>query len=295
MKQDIVGVSVEMEAGLVKQHRDNKVGHVRKDGYVNRDIAKKRKPYRRVKKPVLKVSRALQELFVSCRETFKGPGTVPSPQDVQRLCHILDNMKPEDVGLSKNLQFFKPDSIVKENPRVTYTTIYQCDNFSLCIFFLPAKGVIPLHNHPEMTVFSKLLLGQMHIKSYDWDDDPEVSHNSLHQPSQLRLAKLKANDVYTAPCDTSVLYPNTGGNIHEFIAITPCAVLDVIGPPYSKEDGRDCSYYRDHPYTAFSDAKIAEVKEEIDGYGWLEEIEMPENSQMDGIEYMGPPITDTAL
>lgn len=67
----------------------------------------------------------------------------------------------------------------------------------------------------------------------------------------VRLAKLKANKTFTAPCDTSVLYPTTGGNIHEFTAITPCAVLDVIGPPYSKEDGRDCSYYKDYPYNAF--------------------------------------------
>ncbi|KAJ1393278.1 RmlC-like cupin domain superfamily, partial [Sesbania bispinosa] len=250
MKEDIGGVSVEMEgAGLVEQGGD-RVGRVDKVGYVRKVIVKKRKPYRRVRKPVPKVPKVLQELFVSCKETFKGPGTVPSQQDVQKLCHILDNMKPEDVGLSKNLQFFKPENIVKENPRVTYTTIYKCANFSLCIFFLPAKGVIPLHNHPGMTVFSKLLLGQMHIKSYDWVN-PEVSHNLLQQPSQLRLAKLKANNVFTAPCDTSVLYPKTGGNIHEFTAITPCAVLDVIGPPYSKDDGRDCSYYRDHPYAAF--------------------------------------------
>ncbi|MED6196441.1 hypothetical protein PIB30_047581 [Stylosanthes scabra] len=202
-------------------------------------------------------------------------------------------MKPEDVGLSKDLPFFNPENVVKDNPRVTYTTIYKCDNFSLCIFFLPAKGVIPLHNHPEMTVFSKLLLGKMHIKSYDWVD-PEIT-SCLSPPqsqSQLRLAKLKADNVFSAPCDTSVLYPRTGGNIHEFTAITPCAVLDVMGPPYSKEDGRDCSYYKDHPYTTFSNGEAAEVEEESNNrYGWLEEIEMPENSIMDGIKYLGPPIT----
>jgi len=70
--------------------------------------------------------------------------------------------------------------------------------------------------------------------------------------SPVRLAKLEADSVLTAPCNTSVLYPTTGGNIHQFTAITPCAVLDVLGPPYSKEGDRDCSYYKDFPYTAVS-------------------------------------------
>lgn len=51
----------------------------------------------------------------------------------------------------------------------------------------------------------------------------------------------------------------------------------------------------DHLWFYLADEEISEVKDKNDSYAWLEEIEMPENSQMDGIEYLGPPITETAF
>lgn len=72
------------------------------------------------------------------------------------------------------------------------------------------------------------------------------------QPPGLRLAKVKTDGTFTAPCRTSVLFPQDGGNLHCFTAITSCAVLDVLGPPYSNpEEGRDCTYYNDSPYASF--------------------------------------------
>ncbi|XP_052174586.1 plant cysteine oxidase 1-like [Diospyros lotus] len=267
------------------EHRRDTVGYVHK-------IVRKKKFKRKMKRRTPDGSVTLQRLYMSCREVFKGPGTVPSPADVQKLCHILDGVVPEDFGLSRDLQFFQTKAAVKGHPRVAEATIYSCKNFSLCLFFLPASGVIPLHNHPGMTVFSKLLLGTMHIKAYDWADP--LSSDLAESTSKPNLARLKADSIFTAPCNSSVLYPTSGGNIHEFTAITPCAVLDVLGPPYSGEDGRDCSFYRDTPCLDLPNGgERTMAKEEGERYGWLEEIEMPEEARMDSIPYLGPQIIET--
>uniref|UniRef100_A0A1J3ICM9 cysteine dioxygenase n=1 Tax=Noccaea caerulescens TaxID=107243 RepID=A0A1J3ICM9_NOCCA len=245
----------------------------------------RKKIKRRNKKTVIS---PVQKLFETCKIVFANSksGTVPSPENIEMLRAVLDEMKPEDVYVSPEMSYFRSQPI-GQSPVVTYLHIYECRTFSICIFCLPPSGVIPLHNHPEMTVFSKLLFGTMHIKSYDWvADSPQPS-------SDTRLAKVKVDSEFTAPCETCILYPADGGNMHCFTAKTACAVLDVLGPPYSDPAGRHCSYYFDYPFSKFSVEGVVVAEEEKEGHAWLKEREEePEDLTVKALMYSGPTIRE---
>ncbi|KAF8390251.1 hypothetical protein HHK36_024776 [Tetracentron sinense] len=255
---------------------------------------KSKKNRRRQRK---QMSTVVQRLFETCKDVFAtgGAGFVPPPGDVERLRLVLDSMRLEDVGLALDMPYFRTIEI-DVAPPITYLHLYDCDKFSIGIFCLPPSGVIPLHNHPEMTVFSKLLYGSMHIKSYDWVADVPYNMNTnlnlshVQQPG-IRLAKVKVDSAFTAPCNTSILYPAAGGNMHCFTALTSCAVIDVLGPPYSDSEGRHCTYYHDFPYTTFPGNEGLVAEEEREGYAWLQE-KKPEDFVVVGAMYTGPEIVE---
>ncbi|KAE8021647.1 hypothetical protein FH972_007520 [Carpinus fangiana] len=239
----------------------------------------------------------VQKLFETCKQVFAnvGTGIVPSPEDIERLRAVLDGMKPQDVGLKPEMPYFQTQ-VARRTPPITYLHLYESDKFSMGIWCLPPSGVIPLHNHPGMTVFSKLLFGTMHIKSYDWVVDAPSNTSADVNPSEItappvRLAEVKVDSNLTAPCNTSILYPADGGNMHCFTAVTACAVLDVLGPPYSDPDGRHCTYYLEFPFASFSVDGVSVPEEEREDYAWLQEREItPEDLAVVGAKYAGPKI-----
>ncbi|CAO2826798.1 unnamed protein product [Amaranthus hypochondriacus] len=241
----------------------------------------------------------IQTIYDLCRRSFSLTSTVPPPsQIVQTLSSLLDTVTPADVGLQEeNVDDDRGYGLSMLNPfnraprwaqPITYMDIHDGDSFTMCIFCFPTSAVIPLHDHPGMTVFSKLLYGSLHVKAYDWVEPPQFVKSNGSECSQVRLAKLVTDGVLTAPCPTRILYPNSGGNIHCFTAVTPCAILDILTPPYLEDAGRKCTYYHDYPYSSISkDEAINDGKEE--NYAWLAEIEAP-NVYMRPGNYSGPSI-----
>lgn len=179
--------------------------------------------------------------------------------------------------------------------RVKYQHIWENELFSMGIFILPPGTSIPLHDHPDMSVISRVLYGRLHVTSCDLASPKEagslfhstqnnspVSSASTDSYKKRRLARIFKDVVITAP-HTTALLPDQG-NLHEFVADDEqgCAIFDILTPPYEPEEGRDCTYYR-----ITSDVRTSEEGKK---YVTLEEYE-PRNFDVVSETYNGPRLT----
>jgi hypothetical protein len=83
-----------------------------------------------------------------------------------QLASLVQQLGAEDFQLSSQLQRIK-QSRKHLSTTVLNLKIFSHKNFELGIFYLPKSSRIPLHDHPEMCVISKLLFGSVHWKAFD--------------------------------------------------------------------------------------------------------------------------------
>ena len=191
--------------------------------------------------------------------------------DLRGTMELMDLLTAADVGMD-------PYATLPPGSPVGYQHVYKDAELSMGIFVIPAGGSIPLHDHPGMTVLSKLIFGTLRVTAYDLpeagaaDSVPGLSSifgGAARRPRSLHVGAPEQS-VVSAPCTTLRLDAHHR-NIHQFEALQDTAIFDVLTPPYDDFAGRSCHYYE-------ASADGTELRE----VGWPPELRVVSS------EYCGP-------
>lgn len=156
------------------------------------------------------------------------------PAMFPKLQVLLDKTTADDFCISVS-------DVVAGGSCIKYQEVYDGPEMTICIFLLPAGSKLPLHDHPGMHVFGRLLLGKMRIQSYDLEVAKASDLRSLFRERAEAYVITQGEVVNTAPISYS-LSPDTG-NLHAIKALEDSAFFDVLFPPYNQTN-RQCSYFK---------------------------------------------------
>lgn len=112
-------------------------------------------------------------------------------------------------------------------------SIVESEKFHLAAFLIPKRKQIPLHDHPNMNVYSKLVIGELKTRSFT-----RVHNDGKSGGPVVRLYE----DAVRTPSAQPWFITEQEGNYHEFTALEDCVILDVLCPPYSYPS-RPCTFY----------------------------------------------------
>ncbi|KAG8469592.1 hypothetical protein KFE25_006047 [Diacronema lutheri] len=183
----------------------------------------------------------LKDVLRLAADTFAPRGaSARLPVDTTALVAALERLEASDVGIPLPADDLgspsSPEAVrAADNAAIRYLSLDSRRAYSMGVFFLPRNSRIPLHDHLGMHVVSKLLYGTLHVSSYHIHSDPVAAQRSGSRAEHV------LTEVRTGGRDVHVLQPSFA-NLHEILACTDCAMLDVIGPPY-REPERGCQYY----------------------------------------------------
>jgi len=173
---------------------------------------------------------AIFDLLRNSRHRLSGGGLVEPPKDIIGALHAaLDGLGAADLGVCP-----EDTSKIAAPSGIGYQGVYAGPEMTLCIFILRKGAVIPLHDHPGMHVYGRLLFGRLRVRSYD----PEGPFDAGTRRAVLR------SDTVIGPSPTTYSLGPEEGNVHELEALEASAFFDVLTPSYDPRTGRDCNYYR---------------------------------------------------
>ena len=129
----------------------------------------------------------LQRLWETLARASAAEGGVAAVE--RDVCRQLDALTCADLCVDPSPSTAASGSAP---PVITTQSVYESDAFDIVVFVFPANAAIPLHDHPAMTVFSKVLYGALAMVSFDWAAPPSAAELDAFTREQARLEELAA-------------------------------------------------------------------------------------------------------
>ncbi len=139
------------------------------------------------------------------------------------------------------LQFSKIDMKSFNSDCISYVPLIEEQSYTIAMFFLPLGKHMPFHDHPNQTVFQRVLSGEISVEACD---------NPTH-----RISTHLVN-----PKDKTVLVQPTKNNIHRISANNGDALfVDLVVPPYNDSDNQIC-YFEEGPNKTLCPVKDPHIR-----------------------------------
>ena len=190
---------------------------------------------------------SLQCTRASCNRTFLDH-TVSDPT-CQRIASHMMHMTPEQLGVDGPND---PYHFQGNLNRVTITG-ENSEDYRLVLFFIKKGTRMPLHDHPNMSVFFRLVFGQLKYRAYDkldskfqYNDFVEDEYEELLHSKKRILAR--KSRLMTLREDDLLFVRPSRNNMHEFVAEENSCFFDICLPNYTPANSsRRITYFKEEP------------------------------------------------
>lgn len=167
--------------------------------------------------------------------------------------HLPDGGKVAHAINAGNVQNALPDVqlqvqnvLVDKEPRIQpdspplppstgtfYLEIAESPHMSIGIFLMLKGARLPLHDHPQMNVYSRVLFGRVQTTSYDWVGDDWVEEDHVTAEGTGMKSNTSGKDTKIAPKRKLMrLARRSGGGV----ATAEPATVEVVRPGEGKAD-----------------------------------------------------------
>jgi len=129
-------------------------------------------------------------------------------------------------------------------------TIEGNDDYRLVLFFIKKGQHMPLHDHPNMSVYFKLMFGSLKFYSFDKVEE-KFKYNKFSNDEYAELIdtkhKVTATKSKAKVLDKQnlLLVRPSVGNMHSFVAQEDSCFFDICLPNYTTDSLRRITYFNE--------------------------------------------------